>query len=218
MTAPEPVRYYQSNVLTFTADGTWYKPHNLVSIVVYLQGAGGGGRPSGAGTPYAGGGGGATVISPRLFAAVLPEQVPVTVGASAVGQPGGPSTFGDINAPGGQPGTADGGGMGGVSPWRGGMGGATGDGGPGRGESVSHQPIGNLAGGGGGGINVLGSGLSGGDYRTASGALLWPGWFQAGRGGKTDEAGETPGGGGGMNASGGAGMVTVIETLLIEEG
>ena len=209
MTAPEPVRYYASNIVVFTADGTYYKPANLVSLVVYLQGAGGGGGTQG------GGGGGATVVSPRIYAAILPEHVPVTVGASAALTAGGPSSFGDITAPGGQPGAPGGTGQGGVSPWRGGMG--TTDG-----ESVSHQPIGNLAGGGGGGGGAgrpIG-GTSGGDYRTTSGALLWPGWFQAGRGGGYGSPGETPGGGGGLGSppgAGGAGLVTIIETLVIEE-
>ncbi|GAA4809699.1 hypothetical protein [Tomitella cavernea] len=203
MTTPQSIRYYQSNVVTFIFDDTYYKPANLVSIVVYLQGAGGGGGTQG------GGGGGATVVSPRLFAAVLPDQVPVVVGASAAGQPGGDTSFGDLTAPGGQPGTPEGTGQGGVSPWRGGRGSS------GAGESVSNQPIGNLAGCGGGGTS---GGVSGGDYRNGF-HPLWPGWFQAGRGGSTGRRGESPGGGGGIGATvGGPGRVTIIETLVIEEG
>lgn len=204
MADPEPRRYVQT-VTMHTTSGTWTKPAGLVWVRVICVGAGGGGRASGTG---GGGGGGAVVESDRLHASRLPETVPIIVGQSGIGQPGGESSFLDLRAPGGQPGTASSGGAGGLAPWRGGNGGDPGQGG----ESVSQLPVTTWAGGGGG----AGSG-SGWGGQTGGNLGFLPGLLTAGYGGSSHLAPKWPGGGGGIGQAGAGGVVTIIETLLEED-
>ncbi|WP_182357790.1 glycine-rich domain-containing protein [Tomitella gaofuii] len=216
MTAPGH-REYSINVHVFIASGIWHKPPNLATVYVILRGAGGGGGVS---STSGGGGGGAAVITERLHESQVDDTVAVTVGASSAGEDGGDSTFGDITAQGGKAGGSSGRAMGGVSPWRGGMGAEAGNN---DGESVSNLPVGALSGGGGGASGSGHGGLSGPNLLvdgTTSGTadLLWPEWLQSGNGGSLHQGqGNTyPAGGGGSQQAGAAGMVTVMETLVHE--
>ncbi|WP_450104215.1 glycine-rich domain-containing protein [Rhodococcus triatomae] len=108
----------RSNLVVFTANGTWVKPPNLYAIEVRVR-SGGGGGGSGAtrdgasdtNTPGGPGGGGGTLVQTnrRIPAAELPATVAVTVGPGGAGgavsstpntfmagKHGGTSRFGDI--------------------------------------------------------------------------------------------------------------------------
>ena len=79
-----------AGILTFTGNGTWTKPSNLLFIdVIVIGGGGGGGSPVPTGVPgatRAGGGGSGGGYSRKLIAAVtLGATEVVTVGAGGIG-------------------------------------------------------------------------------------------------------------------------------------
>ncbi|WP_182359580.1 glycine-rich domain-containing protein [Tomitella gaofuii] len=226
MTAPTLA--YHSVVDVFTADGTWYKPVGLAYAIVVLTGGGGGGgwATSGIAGIEVGGGGGGALRSKPIPASLLPDAVQIVVGAGGVYRQsdGGDSWFGaDYRAPGGQCGEDHPlGGMGGVSPLRGGQGGA---GSGAWGEAVTALPAQLLCGGGGGaGVGDAWGGQSGMNLRsdgttTTNAPLLWPGVHQAGHGGAPRSGGagqqfpQWPAGGGGARQDGAAGSVAIIQVV-----
>lgn len=233
---------FASNVVVFTADGNWTKPTNLSNIRVIVRSGGGGGEGGGA---CGGGGGGAGVESRTMYPSELPATIPVTVGQGGLaGADGGLSSFGDIlTVPGGGAGTASAPGEGALSIMRGGAGGQNGT----PGVTASSGVVRLLAGGGGGGGGVFsgvagaggGSGLQRGGHvgghvagpdggDAPSNPPFWEALQSAGGGGGGSGSGSGGnggfpcggGGGGGSGAvggTGGAGVVTIIETLHFEE-
>ncbi|WP_280471019.1 hypothetical protein [Nocardia cyriacigeorgica] len=187
----------------FTANGTWTQPARLLRIDVLVRGAGG------SGSSTIGGGGGAAVLVEHIRPADLAETVAITVGhGGTAGGDGGDSLFGDyIRAPGGRGGLAGGeGGM--VAGMRGGNGGTAGQ----PGQSVTSAPRQLLAAGGGGAGSSSTGGRSGLVPANTSHPIYWE-WLQSGGGGHAGQPGGFPSGGGGANAPGAGGCVSILEYI-----
>lgn len=189
----------------YTTSATWTKPERLQRIDVLVRGAGG------AGNADIGGGGGAAVHVERIRPADLGATVAVVIGSGGTsGGDGQQSIFGEIVAPGGMGGNnGNSGGV--VAGMRGGSGGASGQ----PGGSATSGPVRLLAAGGGGaGLGSTG-GKSGIVPANTGYPIFWQ-WCQSGSGGNSGQPGGFPSGGGGANAAGAAGVVTVIEYLSPE--
>ncbi|WP_064075923.1 glycine-rich domain-containing protein [Prescottella equi] len=179
-----------TNMMVFTASGTWHKPPRCRAIELILR-AGGGGGSSGIFHPETtkrlpgmGGGGGAAVVTRRINAFELPDDVPVAVGVGGAGgrSPssgsltfggnGGESSFGDFAIVAAGRGGGDGyvfaAAAGGLSFLRGGHGGVNGS----PGESVTSGVVLLMAGGGGGGS---GAGYVNGNPLPSQGDGGWSG-------------------------------------------
>lgn len=186
----------------YTSNTIWIKPQRLRRVAVLVRGAGG------AGSTTIGGGGGAAVLLDRVNPDELADVIVVGVGiGGASGGDGTSSAFGDIVAPGGA-GGINGGAGGLVAGMRGGNGGASGQ----PGQSATSGPVRLLASGGGGaGLGSTG-GKSGIVAAGISNPTFWQ-WCQSGGGGNSGSPGGYPSGGGGANAAGADGVITVIEYL-----
>lgn len=129
----------------FSGSGTWTRPASGTIVMVRAWGAGGSGSSAASGT--SGGGGGGAYVERFLPFASLGATETVTIGvggastATAVGNPGGNTTFGALV-------TAYGGGGGHNSTGGGGGGGAF---------SAGTSPTGGTLGGGAGGVGAPGS-------------------------------------------------------------
>ncbi len=200
---------YPYDYQSFTGNGTWTKPSNLVGTeMVHVQlwggGAGGGTGQTGTGVP-AGGGGGGAFAEMRVPASALTSTVAVTIAAAVAGNTAGnPSTFGAYLSAygGGKPGVSGvsnyGGGGGGGGLRSVGSDGSTNTGGAGGSPAGGAAGVAGAIGGGGGGTDTGGggaSGFGGGGGSTATG------------GGSTFGGG---GGGGGGTPTGGAGGTALV--------
>tara|TARA_R110000824_G_scaffold4307_6_gene20647 strand:- start:1972 stop:2604 length:633 start_codon:yes stop_codon:yes gene_type:complete len=171
---------------TFITSGTWTKPVTALDtdiVVAYVIGGGGGGNT---GTTYEGGGGGGGQVI-ELLSSSLSATETVTVGAGGVtpAGAGGSSIFSTYTVTGGNTSTRDLRG-GSAGKWQGCSGGEPGTG-------YLPQTDGATYGGGGGA----------GRFEPGSISVF------AGNGGNASTAGTIPGGGGGQNAVGARGQVTV---------
>jgi hypothetical protein len=162
-------------VVTFSTSGIWTCPAGVTSIQVESWGAGGaGGGAFAVSTRGGGGGGGAYTIATVSVIPTIGYSVTVGVGpagtASAVGNPGGASSFNTVSAianggAGGGIGTTGAGGVGGIGTFNGGngaTGAAAGSGGGGGGAgSGGAGGNGTVTGGGTGGAIDGGAGANG---------------------------------------------------------
>ena len=189
LSQPAPTAVVSTNVVVFTASGTYTRPSNLVDAIVELVGSGGGGGSNNATTTRSSGGGAGGYSRRRMNAATIGASQTVTIGAGGGSDANGNTTsFGALlSATGGSGGTssiaagityggAGGTGSGGDYNMRGEPGGnavtsnfqsaANGGnsyfGGAGLGGSIGGAALANSGSGGGGAAGSTGSGGSGG--------------------------------------------------------
>lgn len=180
---------FNTDVQTFTANGTWTKPSGAKSVKIQAWGAGGSGGGAGSGTGSAGGGGGGSFVEWLFNASDLSSTEAVVVG---VGPAGGVGNANGAVGPNSTVGTTK------VIAYGGG------------GGSLANAGSGGAAGGGGGisavGVSVTNTATGGAGGAPSGGAAGAVGTFGGGGGGGNNTAGGLSvqgGGGGGGGGSGG---------------
>lgn len=161
-----PTSLLNTNILTFTASGTWTVPTGVTSADVLVVAGGGSGGMGGNSAGSGGGGGAGGVLISTNYALTPGAGIAYTVGAGGVGvnagtNPGGNSVFGAL--------TAIGGGGGGYTDYRPAQSGGSGGGGGGYGQNWpgASGTSGQGFAGGSGGLNYV---AGGGGGATAAGA------------------------------------------------